>query len=77
MKCLHFKSIIRCYCEYIFKRGITKEKEGDSDTEKRGERDREIERERKGEREKERENFTNYKIAILLSMVCYAYINFV
>ena len=31
--------------------------------------------EREGEREKERENFTNYKIAILISRVMF-YINF-
>ena len=43
--------------------------------EREGERERE--REREGKREKERENFTNYKIAILLSMVCYVYIDFV
>ena len=46
-------------------------------TTKEIEREGEREREREREREKERENFTNYKIAILLSMVCYVYINFV
>ena len=35
------------------------------------ERERVREREGEGEREKERENYTNFKIAILLSMVCY------
>ena len=35
------------------------------------ERERGREREREGEREKERENFIDYKIAILLSMVCH------